>query len=292
MVVWTAKGAATDVRRNGYELMEMASSKRASSMVAPTSTSNGTSEAVLAAYRDGAKDDDSLLLDLTVDPPVLRKGGTRLQLIDAPPVRRSRIAVRLFDVAVASTALLIAAPIFIAVAVWVKMTSRGPIIYRSPRIARDGGTFEALKFRTMVVDADEALERLLAKSSRARAEYYESLKLRDDPRIVRGGAFLRKSSLDELPQLLNVLRGEMSIVGPRPKLPQELPKYGRAMPTVLRVKPGLTGRWQVSGRNDTTFDERIALDVDYALTRTISNDVAICLRTARQIVNRERQGAY
>jgi exopolysaccharide production protein ExoY len=164
------------------------------------------------------------------------------------------------------------------------------VFFRHERIGLSGRPFDCLKFRTMVVDADKRLAELLADPQRAK-DFAEKHKLTDDPRITRVGTFLRKSNLDELPQLLNVLRGEMSIVGPRPIVLSEVPRYGAAMSPVLRVRPGLTGLWQVSGRNDLTYTERVVLDLRYVNHRSLRSDVAICARTA-QTTARGNSGAY
>lgn len=212
-------------------------------------------------------------------------------LAGAPVSLASRLAQRAFDVAASSAALVMLAPVLVVVAALVKVTSPGPLIYRSPRVAQDGGEFGALKYRSMRVDADEVLQRLLDTDPEARAEYGKHFKLADDPRVTPIGHVLRRSSLDELPQLWNVLRGEMSIVGPRPKLLSERDVWGPALPAVLRVKPGLTGLWQVSGRSRLTMAERIELDLRYAGERTMQGDLRICARTLVQIWRPAKHGA-
>ncbi len=235
---------------------------------------------------------DEITIDLTTEPPLISFRRQTLPLSIEPPSRRERGLVRIFDVTAASMLMLVLLPVIIATWLAVRVTSRGPAIYRSPRIGQDGQTFDALKFRSMNVDADALLEELLATDDSSREEYGRSHKLRNDPRLTPIGGFIRRSSLDELPQLLNVLAGEMSLVGPRPKLLSEPERFGPTMPTILRVKPGLTGLWQVSGRSDLTFDQRIFLDVEYALNRKLRSDVAICIKTARQALQPTENGAY
>jgi lipopolysaccharide/colanic/teichoic acid biosynthesis glycosyltransferase len=141
-------------------------------------------------------------------------------------------------------------------------------------------------------DADQVLNKILADSPELEAEFINDFKLKDDPRITRIGKFLRRSSLDELPQFFNVLRGEMSVVGPRPIVDQELPRYGGRMEEVLAVRPGLTGLWQVSGRNNLSYQKRVRLDIHYARQRNFSLDLKIILRTIGVILDPRDRGAY
>lgn len=194
------------------------------------------------------------------------------------------------NVLIALLALIFLAPVMIAVAIAVFTHDGGPILFAHRRIGRNGRHFHCLKFRTMAVDAERRLAELLAADPEARAEWEEDHKLRKDPRVTRLGAFLRKSSLDELPQLFNVLHGEMSIVGPRPIVDAEIPKYGRRFRQYCAVKPGITGLWQVSGRNDTTYRTRVALDCLYARQRNLMLDSYIILMTAPAVL--ARKGSY
>lgn len=154
------------------------------------------------------------------------------------------------------------------------------------RIGREGRVFQCWKLRSMVADAESRLENFLASNPAARAEWEMSHKLVNDPRITRFGAFLRKSSIDELPQIWNVLKGEMSIVGPRPVTETEMSRYGAWKSAYLALRPGITGLWQVSGRNQTSYDRRVAMDVDYRSTYSLWRDVAIILRTFRVVLIR------
>jgi lipopolysaccharide/colanic/teichoic acid biosynthesis glycosyltransferase len=194
------------------------------------------------------------------------------------------------NIIVALVALIFLAPVMIAVAMSVFAQDGGPILFAHRRIGRGGRHFLCLKFRTMAVDAERRLADLLAADPDARAEWERDHKLRDDPRVTGLGAFLRRSSLDELPQLFNVLRGEMSLVGPRPIVDAEVAKYGHRFGHYCAVKPGITGLWQVSGRNDTSYRTRIALDCVYARERSLLLDSYIILSTVPAVLS--RRGSY
>jgi len=194
------------------------------------------------------------------------------------------------NVMIALVALIFLAPVMIAVAMAVFAQDGGPILFAHRRIGRDGRHFYCLKFRTMAVDAERRLADLLEGDPDARAEWERDHKLRNDPRVTRLGAFLRRSSLDELPQLFNVLRGEMGIVGPRPIVDAEVAKYGRRFRHYCAVKPGITGLWQVSGRNDTSYRTRVALDCVYARERNLLLDGYIILSTVPAVLT--RRGSY
>jgi lipopolysaccharide/colanic/teichoic acid biosynthesis glycosyltransferase len=199
-------------------------------------------------------------------------------------------AKRAMDVAIAGAALLVALPFFLIVAALVRADG-GPAFYAHPRVGRGGRIFGCLKFRSMVVDSQARLEALLAADPAARAEWDRTRKLRNDPRITRIGRILRATSLDELPQLINVLKGEMSIVGPRPVTQAELDRhYGAAAAHYLSVRPGITGLWQVSGRSETSYDQRVALDVAYVSQASLLGDVRILLRTPAAVLS--RRGAH
>ena len=213
------------------------------------------------------------------------------QLIDLQS-KRSRIVKRSGDIVFSLAVLTLGSPIYILLALLVKLTSRGPVFYVQQRVGRDYRSFGCIKFRTMRRDADRVLGVLLAESPDLAEEFRNDFKLKNDPRITRLGRFLRRSSLDELPQFLNVLRGEMSVVGPRPIVRKELPRYGAAMDEVLAVRPGLTGLWQVSGRNNLSYDERVDLDVRYARHRSVWMDLKIILKTVGVILDPRDRGAY
>jgi len=196
---------------------------------------------------------------------------------------------RAVDIVGAIGLTLFFAPLILIVAVLIKREG-GNVLYRHRRVGNGGKMFECLKFRTMVPDADRILHELLAGNENLKAEWIQNHKLKDDPRVTRIGRFLRRTSLDELPQFWNVLRGDMSLVGPRPIVREELLRYGRNARVYLAVKPGVTGLWQTAGRNDTDYRRRVAMDVYYVRNPSLGLDVLILLRTARLILRGD--GAY
>ena len=204
----------------------------------------------------------------------------------------SRAVVRAFDITTALAGLVILAPVMAAVALAVRIESPGPVFYGSPRIGHRKPEFNAWKFRSMHRDAEALLANLLATDEAARQEYEVFHKLRKDPRLTKVGSFIRRTSLDELPQLLNILMGEMSVVGPRPKLLKDAEVFGSTLDVILQVRPGLTGLWQVSGRNRLPVEDRIDLDLDYARGRTFLGDLKICCKTFVQLWRPGKHGAY
>jgi Undecaprenyl-phosphate galactose phosphotransferase WbaP len=178
----------------------------------------------------------------------------------------------------------------LAIAIAVRVGSPGPIFFNHRRIRRHGAFFSMWKFRTMCVNSAEVLDAHLAASPEARAEWLKTHKLRNDPRITPVGLFLRKTSLDELPQIWNVLTGSMSLVGPRPIVAAEVEKYGTYFTHYCKVKPGVTGLWQVSGRSKTTYDERVQLDCAYADNWSLRGDIVILVKTLWSVFNQD--GAY
>jgi UDP-galactose-lipid carrier transferase len=190
----------------------------------------------------------------------------------------NRLLKFVFDQAAAALLVVLFAPLLAVLAVLVRADG-GAALYRHQRIGAGGRMFSCIKFRTMIVDADRQLRRVLENDQRAAAEWEVDQKLSGDPRITRIGLFLRRSSLDELPQLFNVLRGEMSLVGPRPIVPAEAARYGADIRYYYEAKPGLTGLWQVSGRNDTGYKLRVKLDVWYVRNWTLWHDIAILFKT-------------
>ena len=204
--------------------------------------------------------------------------------------RGAATSKRALDIALSSTALLFLSPLFIAVGLAIKLTSRGPIFFGHHRNGRTGSSFKALKFRTMVPEAARALAEHLASHPEECFEWQRNQKLKSDPRVTRVGKWLRRFSLDELPQLVNVLRGDMSLVGPRPIVESEVVKYGSGYDLYTRVRPGITGLWQVSGRNNTTYDARVAFDEYYVRNWSIWIDAYILIRTVKVVLTAE--GAY
>ncbi|MCA1951014.1 MAG: undecaprenyl-phosphate galactose phosphotransferase WbaP, partial [Treponema sp.] len=187
----------------------------------------------------------------------------------------NRIKKRILDLFLVVFGGIILLPLFAIIALLIKISSPGPVLYKHTRIGRNGKPFKAYKFRSMVIDADKRLAELLEKDPEARKEWDASFKLKNDPRITPIGRFLRKTSFDEFPQLINILKNEMSLIGPRPIVEAEIEKYGKHFKRVFAVKPGLTGLWQVSGRSDTDYDERVAFDTYYIQSWSIWLDLWI-----------------
>ncbi|WP_404310504.1 undecaprenyl-phosphate galactose phosphotransferase WbaP [Neorhodopirellula lusitana] len=203
----------------------------------------------------------------------------------------SRFVKRTVDLLASATALIALSPLFVLAMLFIKLKSPGAVFYGHRRIGIGGETFKAWKFRTMVTNADEVLEQYLEQDPEMRRQWVEDQKLKNDPRIIPGiGHFLRKTSLDEIPQLWNTLKGEMSLVGPRPIVSDEIGRYREMYPLYLRVRPGITGLWQVSGRNDTSYEQRIRLDSYYVCNWSPWLDTYIIFRTIRTMLFRE--GAY
>ncbi len=191
---------------------------------------------------------------------------------------------RIADVLISLIALVFLAPLMIAVALLVTATDAGPVIFGHRRVGFGGRAFACLKFRTMVVDADARLNALLAADPAARAEWEATRKLRHDPRVTPLGRFLRRSSIDELPQLFNILRGEMSLIGPRPIVAAEVGHYGRYIKAYYTVRPGVTGLWQVTGRGEASYRRRVVLDLAYIRSRSIRLDLSILFLTVPRVL--------
>ena len=186
---------------------------------------------------------------------------------------------------------ILISPLLLYIAYRVKKEEPGPVIFAHSRIGKNGKAFSCYKFRTMVVNSQEILEKHLTENPTARKEWERIYKLKNDPRITKLGCFLRSTSLDELPQVFNVLKGEMSLVGPRPVLQEELDKYyGEAAELYKTVRPGITGLWQISGRNDLDYDDRVRLDVHYINNRTFWGDIVILWKTIAVVL--QNKGAY
>lgn len=186
---------------------------------------------------------------------------------------------RSFDVTSATLALLFFSPIFLMIAALVKLSDKGPVFYGHSRIGHNGRIFKCLKFRTMAVNGDEILRNFLRDNPSAAEEWKATRKLKFDPRVTVVGTVLRKLSLDELPQLFNIIRGEMSVVGPRPVVDEELNLYDSFAGFYLKTRPGLTGLWQISGRNDVSYESRIAFDTQYVENWSLIGDVMIIAKT-------------
>lgn len=199
----------------------------------------------------------------------------------------TRYRGRVLSVFVAILALIVFAPIITLIFLYLCILHRGSPIFAHERVGQNGKFFKCYKFQTMRPDAKKLLQIHIAENEEAAIEWQETHKLKNDPRIYgRFCEFLRKTGLDELPQILNILRGDMDVVGPRPVTSQELPRYGDNITHYYSVRPGLTGQWQVSGRNDISYEERVTLDVEYIKTATLYTDLTIIVKTAIQVVSR------
>ena len=207
-------------------------------------------------------------------------------------VLRSQRLKRVTDVMVAGVALVVGAPLFLMVALAVWCSSPGGVFYVQRRLGRRQQPFGCIKFRTMVQGADRQLRHTLKSCDQLRSDFQRDFKLKNDPRITPVGHMLRRTSLDELPQLLNILWGDMSLVGPRPIVRSERERYGDAIHRVLSVRPGLTGLWQVSGRNNLTYAQRVALDLRYVKQRSLLLDLVILWRTVGVVLFHKDNGAY
>ena len=219
-----------------------------------------------------------------LDPRVFQVLGARATNGNMSPRARSiyQLNKRAMDVTVAFVMLLMALPVLLLLALLVKVSSKGPVFFAHRRLGQNGEEFDCLKFRTMIADAEERLKR----DPNLRQQFEEKFKLEDDPRITPLGNFLRRTSLDELPQLFHVLTGEMTLVGPRPIVQNELSKYSIYANKLLSVKPGLSGLWQVCGRSDTTYPQRVMMDMHYIDHRSFTLDLQLLLLTASAVIKK------
>ena len=197
---------------------------------------------------------------------------------------------RALDLTVVLPALLVMLPLMLLVAAAVALERKGPVLFRHQRLGKGGRHFLVYKFRSMRIDGDAVLQEHLARNEAAAEEWRQDHKLRRDPRVTRLGQFIRKTSLDELPQLFNVLKGDMSVVGPRPIVPAEVPRYGRYFAAYCAVNPGITGIWQVSGRNDVTYKRRVLMDALYSRRKCVLLDMKIIFATIPAVL--ARKGSY
>ena len=211
-------------------------------------------------------------------------GRSGLELVNQRRMQALRVEKWILDKILSVLAFLVLLPIMAIIAVIVKITSRGPVLFGHTRIGKGGKKFRCWKFRTMYVDADQRLEKILASNPSAAAEWNTNFKLKNDPRVTPFGKFLRKTSLDEIPQFFNVFAGTMALVGPRPIVDGEVPFYGEDFRVFSIVKPGVTGLWQVSGRSDTGYTRRVALDVEYVMNWSPWLDIWILLRTVVSVL--------
>jgi undecaprenyl-phosphate galactose phosphotransferase len=205
--------------------------------------------------------------------------------IDSPGLEYEHCK-RVIDIVASLLALILLMPLLLAIVACIRLSGRGPILFKQRRLGRDGKPFWCYKFRTMVPDAESRLSR----SPDLIAQFRENYKIKSDPRVTRVGGILRRTSLDEFPQLWNVLRGDMSLIGPRPIVGPELGKYGVHAGRLLSVKPGLGGIWQVSGRSNTSYADRVAMDMRYIETRSLALDLKLMILTALVVIR--GRGAY
>ena len=239
------------------------------------------SEAQIPAVRANAYDQDVAALGYEFQDLFV---ALYARLVRRKPIYE--LMKRAFDVLASLVLLVLASPVFLVVAIMIKINSPGAVFFRHRRLGRNGQEFMCLKFRTMVAEAEQLLE----NNAQLRRQFEAKFKMESDPRVTRLGALLRKTCIDELPQLFQVLRGEMSLVGPRPIVERELHKYGFFGTKLLSIKPGLSGLWQVCRRNDTTYDERIQMDMFYIDHRCISLDLLLLIYTVIAVV--QRRGAF
>ena len=194
---------------------------------------------------------------------------------------------RTYDFVISGIALIVLAPIMLFICLLIKIDSKGPAILVQERIGEDGKPFKMYKYRSMVVGADELLDKYLKENEEARKEYKKYKKLQNDPRVTKIGKIIRKASIDELPQLINVFIGNMSLVGPRPYLPREKEDMKNLYNDIVKSKPGITGIWQISGRNDVSFEERLEMDYTYNSDKSTMYDIKILLKTFKKVIEKE-----
>lgn len=194
------------------------------------------------------------------------------------------VSKRFFDILLSVIALIVLSPVMLIVFLAIRFDSKGKAIYSQERIGKNLKKIKIYKFRSMYINSDEIFENFTDEQKK---EFYKNFKLDNDPRITRIGNFIRKTSLDELPQLINIIKGDMSIVGPRPIVEKEINKYNRHAERVFSIKPGLTGYWQANGRSDTDYDERIKMDIYYLTNRSLSMDIKIIMKTFIAVIKKE-----
>lgn len=240
---------------------------------------------------------DSQLISGKVIRAIARRGFQPVQQGDRRKIRSltsldGEFFKRLFDIMFSLSVLILFAPVYLLLALSIALSSSGPIFYVQERVGKNHKMFYCLKFRTMVENADDILLEIMEKSPHLRQEFEDNFKLKKDPRITLIGRFLRMTSLDEFPQFWNVLKGDMSVVGPRPLVEEELPRYGRYINKILTIRPGITGLWQVSGRNDIPYPRRVQIDLYYANEKNLWMDMWIVFKTIGVVIFPKNNGAY
>ena len=287
----TSDGVALPVINDVSGIRDAVQETRADAIFVASSTvtPEETAEVVKVARQEGLEVHMSSSLPLVVSTRLTLQPVGDVMALSLRPVQlsgRQAVLKRAFDILVAGTALILLLPVMLVIAAAIKLTSRGPVLFRQHRVGRHGNGFMILKFRTMLQGAESMLEDV-AHLNEASGVLF---KIRDDPRVTKVGRWLRRWSLDELPQLFNVLRGEMSLVGPRPALPDEVAKYEEWHRGRLEVAPGVTGLWQVNGRSDADFDQYVRLDLFYIENWSLTYDLYILLKTIPTLLS--RRGAY
>lgn len=246
-------------------------------------------------YRTAAR--SRQFLPMAVSPITWRKGQAKPNLkLDPQKLSLQAIngefAKRLFDIVFSLFVLTVFSPIYLLIALIIALSSPGAVFYVQERVGKNYQRFNCIKFRTMVCNADAILTEMMESCPNMREEFEDNFKLKDDPRITPIGRFLRITSLDEFPQFWNVLKGDMSVVGARPLVAEELPKYGYHIDEILTIRPGITGLWQVSGRNDIPYPRRVQIDLHYTRFRTFLLDLWIVVKTIGVVVIPKNNGAY
>lgn len=203
------------------------------------------------------------------------------ECVSKSKIKAYDILKRFIDIIIGTIGLIVCIPIFIIIGIAIKIDSKGPVFFKHKRIGKHGKKLEIYKFRTMIENAEEAMKNFTEEQKK---EFAENFKLENDPRVTRVGKILRKTSLDELPQIINILKGEMSIIGPRPVVRSELEKYGSNQDKFLSVAPGLTGNWAANGRSDVSYEERMALELDYIENRNLILDMKIFFKTILSVL--------
>lgn len=207
-----------------------------------------------------------------------------LQVLELSDKPNYLIFKRLLDILLTSLAMIVVLPISLIISILIRLDSKGPVIYKQKRLGQDGKLFTIYKFRTMVCNAEEVMKNFTPEQ---KEEFEKHFKLKNDPRITKMGNFLRKTSLDELPQLINILKGDMSIIGPRPVVENEIEKYGFFKNKYLSIKPGLTGWWACNGRSSTTYNERISLEIYYIDNISLKLDIKCFFKTILSIIKKD-----
>ncbi len=241
---------------------------------------------------------NSQLISAKVLYALIRRGfspitsSKRRQKTSNAQIINGAFAKRTFDICFSLIVLIFFSPIYLILGTLVALSSPGPVFYIQERVGKNFKRFKCIKFRTMVTNADELLELLIANSPELREELETNCKLRYDPRVTWIGGFLRLTSLDEFPQFWNILMGDMSVVGPRPLVPDELHMYGNSISKILTIRPGATGLWQVSGRNDIPYPKRVQIDVHYVNSHNCLTDIWIVFKTIGIVIFPHNNGAY